>query len=240
MSSPLADAPSGGDSQAALSVVIPTLDAGAGLARALDSLGPGGALVGEVVVADGGSADGTPALAAGRGALVLAAPAGRGAQLAAGAAAATRPWLLFLHADTRLAPGWADAVARFMAADGSDARAAVFRYALDDERPAARRLETLVEWRCRLLGLPYGDQGLLIGRALYDTLGGFRPMPLMEDVDFVRRIGRRRLRVLDAAAVTSAARYRRGGYLRRPARNLLCLGLYLLGLPPRALVRLYG
>ena len=236
----MADGLSGGVSQGALSVVIPTFDAGAGLARALDSLGPGGTLVGEVIVADGGSADGAPALAAGRGARVVTAQAGRGAQLAAGAAAAARPWLLFLHADTRLAPDWADAVARFIAADGSDARAAVFRYALDDDGPAARRLETLVEWRCRLLGLPYGDQGLLIGRALYDGLGGFRPMPLMEDVDFVRRIGRRRLRVLDACAVTSAARYRRGGYLRRPARNLLCLGLYLLGLPPRALVRLYG
>ncbi|MEE8246899.1 MAG: glycosyl transferase family 2, partial [Alphaproteobacteria bacterium] len=89
-------------------------------------------------------------------------------------------------------------------------------------------------------GLPYGDQGLLIHRDLYSRVGGFRPLPLMEDVDIVRRIGARRLVVLEAAALTSAARYRRAGYLRRSLRNLACLGLYFLGVPPRLLVRLYG
>ncbi len=223
-----------------LSVVIPTLDAAAGLGRTLDALGEGAGLVSQVVVADGGSTDGTTALAAKRGARVVATKHGRGAQLAAGAAAATQPWLLFLHADTRLAPGWAQAAARFVAAPGSERRAAAFRFALDDDSRAARRLETVVAWRCRTLGLPYGDQGLLIARVFYDALGGFRPLPLMEDVDLVRRIGRGRLELFDAAAVTSAARYRSAGYLGRTARNLLCLALYLFGLPPRALVRLYG
>ena len=127
-----------------------------------------------------------------------------------------------------------------MAAAGSAQRAAVFRFVVDDEDVAARRLEALVAWRCRALGLPYGDQGLLIHRDLYRRVGGFRPLPLMEDVDIVRRIGARRLVVLEAAALTSAARYRRAGYLRRSLRNLACLGLYFLGVPPRLLVRLYG
>ncbi len=223
-----------------LSVVIPTLDAEEELAGALDSLVEAEALIGEVVVADGGSADGTRALAASRGARVVAAPPGRGAQLAAGANAATRPWLLFLHADTRLAPGWSRVAADFVEAPGNGSRAGFFRFALDDACRAARRLEAAVAWRCRVLALPYGDQGLMIARAFYDALGGFRPMPLMEDVDLVRRIGRRRLAPLAADAVTSAARYRSGGYLRRSARNLTCVGLYFLGLPPRALVRLYG
>ena len=223
-----------------LSVVIPTLNAGEGLARSLDSLAGAGDLVGQVIVADGGSADGTPALAEERGAAVVTTAAGRGAQLAAGANAATGSWLLFLHADTRLGAGWADAARRFMAETGEARRAAVFRYALDDAAPAARCLEAVVRWRCRLLGLPYGDQGLLIGCDFYHALGGFHGMPLMEDVEFARRIGRHRLATLDAVALTSAARYRRGGYLRRPARNALCLGLYFLGLPPRILLRLYG
>ncbi|MEO5375143.1 MAG: glycosyl transferase family 2, partial [Alphaproteobacteria bacterium] len=148
--------------------------------------------------------------------------------------------LLFLHADTRLAPGWAAAAAAFMAEPANAARAAAFRFALDDEAPAARRLERLVAWRCRVLGLPYGDQGLLLSRAFQDELGGFRPLPLMEDVDMVRRIGRRRLVMLEPAAVTSAVRYRRDGYLVRPLRNALCLGLYLAGVPTPVIARLYG
>jgi hypothetical protein len=88
--------------------------------------------------------------------------------------------------------------------------------------------------------LPYGDQGLLISRSLYERLGGFRPLPLMEDVDLVRRIGGSRLERLAVAAVTSAERWRRDGWLRRSARNLLCLALYRFGMRPERLARLYG
>lgn len=223
-----------------LSVIIPTLDVAGSLGQTFDTLAEGDDIVGEIIVADGGSHDGTPEYARQRGARVISAPPNRGGQLAAGAAAARQPWLLFLHADTRLAPGWARSVSRFVAAKDSEAQAAAFRFALDDTAPAARRLETVVGWRCKLLGLPYGDQGLLIARRLYDDAGGFRPLPLMEDVDFVRRIGRGRMALLDVDAVTSAARYRRGGYIGRSARNLLCLGLFFLGLPPRTIARLYG
>jgi hypothetical protein len=98
----------------------------------------------------------------------------------------------------------------------------------------------MAAWRARRLGLPYGDQGLLIGRAFLESLGGYPPLPLMEDVALVRRIGRRRLDALAADAVTSAARYRREGYVARPLRNLFCLGLYFAGVPPAAIRRLYG
>ncbi len=223
-----------------LSVVIPTLDSFVSLGRTLDALAEDAGLARDIIVADGGSRDGTVALAARRGARVVAAAGGRGAQLAAGAAAAAQPWLLFLHADTRLAPGWTRAVKRFAANPENAARAAVFRFALDDEAPAARRLEAVVAWRCRALGLPYGDQGLLIARPFYEALGGYRPLPLMEDVDFVRRFGCRRIVILDAEAVTSAARYRTDGWWLRPLRNLILHGLYFLGVPTRVLHRLYG
>ena len=118
-------------------------------------------------------------------------------------------------------------------------RAAVFTFRLDDDNRSARRLESIVDWRTRVLGLPYGDQGLLISRAFYTELGGYQPLPLMEDVDFIRRIRGSRISVLGIPALTSADRYRRGGYLLRPLRNLLCLGLYFLGLPPRLIERLY-
>ncbi|UPY37791.1 glycosyltransferase [Sediminicoccus sp. KRV36] len=188
--------------------------------------------VGEVLLADGGSADAVGGL----GPRVVLAPRGRGAQLAAGAAMAQGAWLLFLHADTRLGEGWAEAVA---AALGDPGRAHYFRFALDDPSPQARRLERAVAWRCRWLALPYGDQGLLISSALYDALGGFRPMPLMEDVDLIRRIGRARLAAMPAAAITSAERWRRDGWRARSARNLLTLGLYFAGVPPERLARFY-
>src|SRR5690606_35516280 len=116
------------------------------------------------------------------------------------------------HADSVPEPGWENAVRSCLARPENARREAAFRFALDDSAPAARRLERLVAWRSSTLALPYGDQGLLIGRALYDEIGGFRPVPLMEDVDMVRRIGRRRLALLPVRMVTSAERYRKGGY----------------------------
>jgi rSAM/selenodomain-associated transferase 2 len=220
----------------ALSIVIPTLNTARTLGATLAAL-PNDA---EIIVVDGGSSDRTVENAKSAGARLMASPRGRGLQLAAGAAAAGAPWLLFLHADTVLAPGWHDAVARFIAAPANLERAACFRLRLDDESRAARRLERLVAWRTARLGLPYGDQGLLVSRVLYDRVGGYRPLPIMEDVDLARRLGRRRVVMLDAVAVTSAERYSRDGYLSRSARNLFCLGLYLVGVPPRWVARLYA
>jgi len=224
-----------------LSVVIPTLDAAESIGPVLDTLGrpPWAGLAGEVVVSDGGSIDRTRELAEARGAVVVAAAQGRGPQLRAGAERARGDWLLFLHADTRPQPGWAEAVADYVAAPGNRRRAAAFAFKLDDASADAHRLERLVAWRCRRLGLPYGDQGLLIARAFYEELGGYRAIPLMEDVDLVRRIGRRRLDILPASAVTSAERWRREGWYRRSARNLLCLGLYFAGVRPETILRLY-
>ena len=221
-----------------LSIVIPTLDATPSLKRAIDAVA-NESLVGEVIVADGGSADGTSEVARDLGARVIEAPRGRGPQLAAGGQAAKGNWLLFQHADTVLATGWGAAAAAFMSNPANAERAAVFRFALDDTGPTARRLERMVAWRTRVLGLPYGDQGLLIARDFYDRLEGYRTIPLMEDVDLVRRIGRRRLTQLDVPAVTSAERYTREGYVRRGARNLTCLGLYFLGVPPETILRIY-
>lgn len=223
-----------------LSIIIPTLNSNLSLGRTLDAIAAAKKQIAcEVIVADGGSIDDTRFTATKGEAIVLESQRGRGRQLAEGAAAATGDWLLFLHADTRLGAGWAPAVEAFTADPENHLRAGYFRFALDDEATAARLLEYAVAGRSRLLGLPYGDQGLLISRGFYQNLGGFKRIPLMEDVDMVRRIGRRRLEALDVVALTSAERYRRDGYLRRPLRNLFCLGLYSVGVSPKRIDTLY-
>jgi rSAM/selenodomain-associated transferase 2 len=228
-----------------ISVVIPTLNAQAELGATLSALVPAAVdgLVRQVVISDGGSTDDTARIAEAAGAEFISGSGGRGVQLRLGAEAARCPWLLFLHADTALEPGWEREAVGFMqrANEGAArARAGYFRFRLDDRGAMPRLLEKMVAFRCALFRLPYGDQGLLIPRALYDEIGGFSPIPLMEDVDLIRRLGRRRLSMLDANAVTSPRRYRSDGYLPRIARNLYCLALYYFKVPPAEIVKRYG
>ena len=218
-----------------LSAAIPTLNAARSLPGTLAALA---GAVSDIVVADGGSGDATQEVAASLGARVIESPRGRGRQLAAAVSAATGDWLLLLHADTRLEAGWAEAADAHIRAGAG--RAGYFRFALDSADPRARRLERAVAWRCRRLGLPYGDQGLLIHRELLARVGGIRPLPLMEDVDLVRRLGSGRLVALAPRALTSAERWEQEGWRLRSARNLVCLSLYLAGMPPRLIARLYS
>ncbi|NKB44830.1 MAG: glycosyltransferase [Alphaproteobacteria bacterium] len=222
-----------------LSIVIPTLNAAAWLSACLTAVTQWPETM-RLVIVDGGSDDDTVKIAHDAGATVLPSDAGRGRQLSRGGAAANGRWLLFLHADTILQDGWVNEVRAFIKDKANQQRAAAFRFELDDAALQARRVERMVAWRCRALGLPYGDQGLLIHREFYKQLGGYRSLPLMEDVDLVRRIGKKHIHILEAAAVTSAERFRRNGWWARPSRNLFCLFLYICGIPPRWIVRLYG
>ena len=228
-----------------ISVVIPTLNAEKTLAPTLAALIPAAVdgIVREVVIADGGSTDATSQVADAAGANFVRCEVGRGQQLRTGAQKAKSDWLLFLHADTVLAEGWHNDARQFMqdvAMERRRSSAAAFRFALDDTGVAPRLLERLVAIRCRMLKLPYGDQGLLVSRTLYDTVGGYQPMHLMEDVDIVRRLGWSRITLLSPRATTSAGRYRSSGYCSRSVRNLSCVALYFLRVPPRHIARLYG
>jgi rSAM/selenodomain-associated transferase 2 len=228
-----------------LSVIIPTLNAEATLGPVLAALVPAvvDGLVQEAIIVDGGSSDATLAVAEAAGTRIVQAKRGRGSQLDAGAALARGDWFLFLHADTVLQPGWEDEAQSFTERVDAGRRppaAAAFRFALDDDGLMPRLLEGLVRLRCLALALPYGDQGLLISRRLYAELGGFRPLPLMEDVDLVRRLPRRQRVMLQSRAVTSAQKYRREGYLSRMLRNAACIALYYLRVPTRVLARLHG
>jgi len=224
-----------------IDVVIPTLNAGETLGPVMGILSSAqkAQAIGRIIVCDGGSSDGTVEIAEEWGAQIERAKPGRGHQLAAGAVASSARWLLFLHADTRLSDGWENDVREFLTSENSEDHAAVFSFALDDQSAAARILEWLVKWRCKLAALPYGDQGLLISRRLYSEIGGYRSLPLMEDVDLIRRLGSSRLVYLSTKAQTSAVRYLRNGYIRRSMGNLFCLGMYFLGVAPAIIVRFY-
>ncbi|MBA2772107.1 MAG: TIGR04283 family arsenosugar biosynthesis glycosyltransferase, partial [Sphingomonas sp.] len=179
---------------AQLSIIIPTLDAAGTLSSCL------GRLAGsqEIIVVDGGSSDDSRRIAQQHGARLLTSPRGRGVQLRAGAEVAAGDWLLFLHADTLLGCGWREAIQQHMTNEPH--AAGHFRFRLQSDAWQARLIEAGVRLRAWLLRLPYGDQALLIRREQYERIGGYKPLPLFEDVDLTRRLGRRRLRLLQADA----------------------------------------
>ena len=221
-----------------LSVVIPTLNEASTLRGLLDDLATL-SCVDRIIVSDGGSSDGTRDIARACGATVVSGPAGRGAQLRAGAAAAPGAWLAFLHADTRLDDGAADALDRFLkSAEPNDF--AHFRLRFDRRGLGYRLIEFGQRARERLFGMPYGDQGLIVSRALYDQIGGFPEWPIMEDVGVVDRLSRRGRRVaLRGTVITSARRYCREGPVRAWMRNIRLIVSFRLGADPVALAARY-
>lgn len=220
-----------------LTVVIPTLNEAERLPRLLSDLE---GLDAEIVVVDGGSEDATVDIAVERGVRVLEAERGRGLQFRAGVAASDRPWLFFLHADSRLDPSALTALRTFL----EDARPddfAHYRFALE----GAGRLHRLIEFgqglREACLGLPYGDQGLVVSRALYERASGYPAWPIMEDVGLVDRLGRLGRRVvLPARLVTSSRRYDAHGVLLGWLRNLTLIALFRLHVPVERLARWYA
>ncbi|MFO1248999.1 MAG: glycosyltransferase [Alphaproteobacteria bacterium] len=215
-----------------ISVVIPTSNSERLLPRCFDSLIAGAVrgVVREVIVSDAGSGDATLQIADAAGAHIVHARKGRANQLVDGAAIARSEWLLFLRPETALEPGWEVEAESFINQEIMERpRAAVFRFALEDFGGEARRAEAKANLRTSLLALPYGDQGLLIPKRLYQKIGGYRALADMEDADMARRIGRRRLIVLRSRAVNTPRAHK--GALRGFALTLL----HTLRVPSRLL-----
>lgn len=223
-----------------LSIIIPTLNAQAHLPRCLEALsaGLGSGLIKEVIIIDGGSTDHTIAMAGAAGCRIISTTkSSRGRQMLTGAKNAKSDWFLFLHADTTLEPNWPLAVKAQM---HFPEFAATFTLSYDSPAKEARLLEKRVGLRVRTLGLPYGDQGLLIHKNLYNSIGGFSDIPLMEDVEIIQKIGKPRLRVLTTKAITSSEKYERDGWRKRSWKNAFILVKYLLGVPPEQLAKEYS
>ncbi len=223
-----------------LSVVIAARNEARDLPALLADLATAPELVREVLVVDGGSRDGTPRLAALAGARVLHDGSGRGGQLAAGVARSTGAWLLLLHGDVRLPPGWARALAGAISAGETNAWA--FRLRICGGDPALRLVELAVELRSRWRQLPYGDQGLLLARRLHDAAGGIAPLPLMEDLEFVQRLRRQaRIGLLAPALRVNGRRWRRLGVWQTVLANARLRRAWRRGAPAAQLAaRYYG
>ncbi|MDE2238991.1 MAG: TIGR04283 family arsenosugar biosynthesis glycosyltransferase [Rhodospirillales bacterium] len=212
---------------ARVAIIIPTLNAAAHLPALLQDLEAGQTLIVAIIVSDGGSTDTTIEIAAAAGAIIITGPPGRGGQLRRAAVAAPPGWLWLLHADSRLPSGWASVVEACCSSTSSNI-AWYGKLRFNSRNPCARLLEAGVALRCALARLPYGDQGLLIHRALLDEIGGIPDLPLMEDVVLATRL-RGRLRRMSLVITTNAAAYERDGWGRRAVLNLWRLMRFLFG-----------
>jgi rSAM/selenodomain-associated transferase 2 len=217
-----------------LAIVVPTLNEEDTLRRYLPAAL---AVADELIVSDGGSDDGTVALARELGARVVTGPPGRGGQLNRGAAAATADVLLFLHADTTLPE---KGVERLREAVKRGAPGGAFFLRFDADRPMQRLGARLINWRTRRLRVPLGDQAQFATRETFDKLGGFRDWPILEDLDFALRL--RRLEgftLIEEPVTTGARRFVEQGAVRTVATNWLIWLLFLCGVSPHRLARLY-
>ncbi|WP_121062727.1 TIGR04283 family arsenosugar biosynthesis glycosyltransferase [Chachezhania antarctica] len=227
---------------APISIVIPTLNAQAHLPACLAALTEGlpEGLIRELIVTDGGSTDETRKIADAVGAEWVSGDASRGGQLRRGVAAARGHWVMVLHADTVLEAGWSKTVAEHIR--GGDGGPAYFRLAFRSRGLMPAWVAGWANLRARVFGLPFGDQGILMTVSDYRRAGGYPDQPLMEDVALAFALSKagKRPRALPVRAMTSAAAYKRDGWLRRGAGNLWRLVRYCLGADPTRLARGYS
>jgi len=220
-----------------VSVIVPTLNEEDFIEGALARVGPLSAEL-EVIVSDGGSKDNTVALARGLGARLITTAPGRGAQMDRGAKLAAGNVLLFLHADTELPNGWLETIEKSLEDRGVVAGA--FSLAIGTPGLWFRMVEAVARRRARYLGLIFGDQAIFVRRDVFNEIGGFRGLPLMEDVDCVKRLRRvGKVVLLEKSVLTSPRRWTSGGPIKNTLKNWFFLLLYKVGFSPARLYDWY-
>ncbi len=219
-----------------ISVIIPTWNERNLLPAAIASIGVERDV--EILVVDGGSDDGTREMAERLADRSLVAKRGRAIQMNAAAEAASGELLVFLHADTRLPPNAMSAIREALASPAVVGGA--FRIAIDSSKASLRGIASLVNLRSETLGLPFGDQGIFVKKSHFLAMGGYRDLPIMEDLDFIRRLRRRGpLHIIKDQAMTSDRRWRRNGVLRTTIVNSLARLMYRCGISPKRIRTFY-
>jgi rSAM/selenodomain-associated transferase 2 len=228
-----------------ISVIIPTLNEAGRIEGAIISALGSGPQRGahdnydiEIIVADGGSVDKTRELAKALGAGVTSCPPGRGEQMDQGAALSTGDILLFLHADSRLPARWHQDVLK--ALEDPMISAGAFTLSIDASGWKYRVLEYLSSLRARRLGLIYGDQAIFTRAETFVEIGGFKKLPLFEDVDCVMKLKEKgKVLLIDKEVATSPRRWIKNGIVKNTLHNWFLLSLYMLGFSARGLYRRY-
>jgi rSAM/selenodomain-associated transferase 2 len=209
-----------------ISIIIPTLNEEKELPQTLTQLD--GVENKEVIVVDGGSDDATVEIAKTHGARVLSSPKGRGVQLNRGVEASSGEILLFLHGDTRLPDKFAHLIHKTMIRENCAAGA--FSLGIDSPRTSLAIIAYCANLRSRLLQMPYGDQGIFTSRNMYDRVGGFAEVAIMEDYIFVQSMKQfGKIFILDETALTSARRWQNIGVIRTTLINQLIVLGYSCG-----------
>lgn len=220
-----------------ISIIIPTLNEAKTIAQTLTSTQQGANNV-EVIVVDGGSEDNTRAIAQSLGVKVLSTTTGRATQMNVGAKVATGDILLFLHADTHLPAEFDTLVRTTLTQPGFIAGAFALR--IDATLISLRLIEWGVNWRSRWLQMPYGDQAIFLKSVVFQKMGGFPELPLMEDFELMRQLRRLgRVAIVPVPVLTSARRWLKQGVFKTTLMNQIAIVAYLLGVSPERIQRWY-
>jgi rSAM/selenodomain-associated transferase 2 len=220
-----------------LSIIIPVFNEATTIVQTLGRLKDDVGV--ELIVVDGGSQDNTVELAKQMGVKVISSPiSGRAQQMNIGAVAARGDILLFLHADTQLPQNYQKIVQLTLAKEKVIAGA--FELAIDGQQWSLRLVEKMVNWRSHFLSLPYGDQAIFLDKKVFQDLGGFANLPIMEDFEFVQRLKRRgKIAIVPVAVLTSGRRWQKLGVFKTTLINQLIIVGYYLGISPARLRHFY-
>jgi rSAM/selenodomain-associated transferase 2 len=221
-----------------ISIIIPTLNEAANILDTLDRLSQENV---EILVVDGGSEDETVSLVQSAGFKVLSAPRGRANQMNLGAEYATGDILLFLHGDTRLPVDFVSLIGNVLTANTQPrVVGGAFTLKIDSQLRGIKSIEQMVAYRSRVLSLPYGDQAIFVRADIFRSLGGFPPLPIMEDFQFVRTLQKLgKIAIIPTPVITSGRRWEKLGIVKTTLINQAIVVGYFLGVSPDRLARWY-
>ena len=220
-----------------ISVIIPTLNEELCIEDTIHPARDGGDV--EIIIADGGSNDSTLSVVQHFADKIISSPRGRASQMNTGARASTGDILLFLHADTILPVGWVSMIEKIL--ENKKVAGGAFSFSTSGHSKGLKLVTFIVNLRSRFLSLPYGDQAIFIRREHFEAMGGFKEIPIMEDVDLISKMKKfGKLVILKEPVITSSRRWEKEGWIKTTLRNQLLLFLFFLGIPPEKLHRFYN